>query len=498
VFFFMETPSLDALLDAIPEENRHLLDHKIESRKSRATIAKSISNWRVVAQFIPNIENDIDGIVHDNHSLAEQKIGLLDKWKERNGPWATYRHLAECLYNAGAIYSVDVLCRELIGTQQNPISPIPTPLTPPQSPPQQVTSLPEPEMKELVNLIIMNKPYELGLELKINMRELSLLEANHPNNYARQLREVFSLYLRQTEEPSWVQVATALQAIGERKIARNIMDKFGFSLPKRQDDAGSRTPASTFPQPAPVHPAMPQSQPADRTSTALTPAVIRHRGRTEESKVEEPSTRAPLQTLLPESSQCQPQRENSPSPTHRGRSRECAPSCSVRYGAVFAVVIIAGLILYLSQASAFPAVSLSSIFDGYRSFESVPSTARPSTFPQNKAPKWLNMEPKMKLLHLIKYTDSDRNNKMFRLISEIQNSCKRLGTLLGITKATLDGFDSSLTLEEQCEKILDLWITRGDGEYSVTWAGLLQAMEDAELGGVAKHFREALTLAEVQ
>ena len=66
-------PSLDALLDAIPEEDRHLLDHKLESRKSRATIAKSISNWRVVAQFIPNIENDIDGIVHDNHSLEEQK-----------------------------------------------------------------------------------------------------------------------------------------------------------------------------------------------------------------------------------------------------------------------------------------------------------------------------------------------------------------------------------------------------------------------------------------
>ena len=53
----------------------------------------------------------------------------------------------------------------------------------------------------------------------------------------------------------------------------------GFSLPKRQDDAGSHTPASTSPQPAPVDQAMPQSQPTDRTSTALTPTVIRHRGR---------------------------------------------------------------------------------------------------------------------------------------------------------------------------------------------------------------------------
>ena len=106
----------------------------------------------------------------------------------------------------------------------------------------------------------------------------------------------------------------------------------------------------------------------------------------------------------------------------------------------------------------------------------------------------MNVEPKNKLLHLIKYTDSEGNDKEFRLISEIQTSCRRLGTLLGITKAKLDGIDSSLTLEEQCEKILDLWITSGGeySEYSVTWDGLLQALRDAELGGVAKHLREAL------
>ena len=72
-FLNMATPSLEALLDAIPEEKRRLLDYKLESRKSRATIAKSITNWRVVAQYMSNIENDIDGIEHDNHSLEEQK-----------------------------------------------------------------------------------------------------------------------------------------------------------------------------------------------------------------------------------------------------------------------------------------------------------------------------------------------------------------------------------------------------------------------------------------
>ena len=115
-------------------------------------------------------------------------------------------------------------------------------------------------------------------------------------------------------------------------------------------------------------------------------------------------------------------------------------------------------------------------------------------FGAGETPKWMNAEPKIKLLHLIKYSDGEGNDKKFRLISEIQDGCRRLGILLGIARATLDGFDKSLTLEEQCEKIFGLWITSGGeySEYSVTWAGLLQAMKDAELGGVAKHLREAL------
>ena len=104
----------------------------------------------------------------------------------------------------------------------------------------------------------------------------------------------------------------------------------------------------------------------------------------------------------------------------------------------------------------------------------------------------------MKQLHLIRYTDSAGNEKAFRVISEIQKNCRRLGFQLGIEKATLDGVDSSLALEEQCEEILDLWIRRGDGEYSVTWGGLLEALEHADLGGIAKHLKEALTMAEAQ
>ena len=112
--------------------------------------------------------------------------------------------------------------------------------------------------------------------------------------------------------------------------------------------------------------------------------------------------------------------------------------------------------------------------------------------------KLFNEEPEMNQLQLIKYTDSEGNSRTFRLIEQIQNHCKRLGIRLGIEKATLDGFDNRPTQEEKCEMILELWMMRGDGEYEVTWAGLLQALEDIQLKGVAEHLRRALTMATVK
>ena len=46
------------------------------------------------------------------------RIDLLAKWLERNGSLATYRKLAECLYEAGAIETLQVLCEELGGNLQ--------------------------------------------------------------------------------------------------------------------------------------------------------------------------------------------------------------------------------------------------------------------------------------------------------------------------------------------------------------------------------------------
>ena len=112
--------------------------------------------------------------------------------------------------------------------------------------------------------------------------------------------------------------------------------------------------------------------------------------------------------------------------------------------------------------------------------------------------KLMNKEPEMKLLQLIKYTDFEGNSGTFRLIETIQNDWRRLGTQLGIETPTLNGLYSKLSQEEKCEKILDLWMMRREGDYEVTWAGLLQALEDVQLKRAAKDLQTALKMTAVK
>lgn len=105
--------------------------------------------------------------------------------------------------------------------------------------------------------------------------------------------------------------------------------------------------------------------------------------------------------------------------------------------------------------------------------------------------EWMKQEPDMTLLVLIKYTDCEGNIKRFNLIREIQNDCKDLGTVLGIEEETLNSF-GKISEAEECTFILQKWIQRGKIRYEVTWDGLLEALEDAWLGGIANHLKKAL------
>ena len=109
--------------------------------------------------------------------------------------------------------------------------------------------------------------------------------------------------------------------------------------------------------------------------------------------------------------------------------------------------------------------------------------------------KWINKEPDIKLLTLIKYPNSEGKEDRFYLTRTIQNNCKNLGTFLGIDKETLTSYsEKSKPKSEVCEDILYEWMKRSEGDYDVTWAGLLRAMDDAGLGGVANQLFRTLNM----
>ena len=101
----------------------------------------------------------------------------------------------------------------------------------------------------------------------------------------------------------------------------------------------------------------------------------------------------------------------------------------------------------------------------------------------------------MKQLYFIQYTDTKGQEKTFSLFTLIQNDCRTIGTYFGIETPTLESYDRmKLMPKEKCEKIFDLWMTRGKGEYEVTWAGVLKVLRDADLGKIADDLTKALAL----
>ena len=92
-----------------------------------------------------------------------------------------------------------------------------------------VLSLPPPTLDDLLNIVRITKStksYEFGLELGIDKSDLDIAWENYRNDCVGQLSEVLNLYLRQPEDPSWMDVAIALCTIGEVQSAKAIMNEY--------------------------------------------------------------------------------------------------------------------------------------------------------------------------------------------------------------------------------------------------------------------------------
>ena len=68
--------------------------------------------------------------------------------------------------------------------------------------------------------------YGVGLQLEIKESELDVIRKNF-SNVKEQKREMFSIWLRQTPQPSYLQLARALFAAEETRLGYSVCQKYG-------------------------------------------------------------------------------------------------------------------------------------------------------------------------------------------------------------------------------------------------------------------------------
>ena len=88
----------------------------------------------------------------------------------------------------------------------------------------------EPTLKELLSVVQTTNFFGLGLQLNIKEYDLNVIEKDNRGDVRKQMRLMFQQYLRQTVSPSWQEVATALNTIGEEKLADTIAKKYGVTV----------------------------------------------------------------------------------------------------------------------------------------------------------------------------------------------------------------------------------------------------------------------------
>ena len=76
-------------------------------------------------------------------------------------------------------------------------------------------NLSDSDLKDIIAALKeVNKPYELGLQLSIDLSELNKIEKNHHGDTNRQKTEVIKYWLHNSPDPSWTTLANAVERMG--------------------------------------------------------------------------------------------------------------------------------------------------------------------------------------------------------------------------------------------------------------------------------------------
>ena len=86
---------------------------------------------------------------------------------------------------------------------------------------------PQPELKDLDVIELVNWQ-GVGLELGVKDYELQTIQLDY-HHHDDKKREMFRAWLRTSVNPNYDDVIKALEAVGERKVAQQLRDKFTSS-----------------------------------------------------------------------------------------------------------------------------------------------------------------------------------------------------------------------------------------------------------------------------
>ncbi len=95
----------------------------------------------------------------------------------------------------------------------------------------------------------------------------------------------------------------------------------------------------------------------------------------------------------------------------------------------------------------------------------------------------------------MKWDDSQGQSKEIRIIEESSHKWRNMGHLLGIPSAKLTSYETARLNRNEacCEDVLLYWLCgRGSQEYSVTWDGFHELLEDIDLVALAEKLSQAL------
>ena len=106
---------------------------------------------------------------------------------------------------------------------------------------------------------------------------------------------------------------------------------------------------------------------------------------------------------------------------------------------------------------------------------------------------------KIQHLALIKWKDDQGQTQRFYLMDKITYKWRTLGELLGLPFSKLQSLAAEYQNrpEECCRAILGQWLDNPPPDYPTTWQGLLELLEDSQLGQVVTELRNVLDKAKL-